>query len=266
MYLSNIFQRYKFLTYNKILNLIINFFNIQLLSLTDFQDKKLKEFFSLFKVYKCDKGLIRVGGRGDGSYILPNDFKNIKYCISPGFGNKFTFEKDLYARGIKSFVFDKQYNRKDVPQFINFTKRNINKFSLDKIVKKIPSNNLILQMDIEGDEWEVLFHLKRNLLKRFRIIVIEFHKMNLLLQTTNIEFYISIFKKLLELHKIVFIQANNSGFVTKYKSFQISSMMEFTFLREDRLLKKQLIKSLDYKYQEKNSPNLDIQKLSKHWF
>jgi hypothetical protein len=130
MYLFSILQNIKFLFCNKILNLIIKYFNIQLLSTSDFDESKLKEFFSLFNVYKFNKkkggGLIRVG-EGDGSYILPNDFKNIKYCISPGFGAKYTFEKDLYARGIKSFVFDKQYNKSSVPKFINFKKINIKK-------------------------------------------------------------------------------------------------------------------------------------------
>ena len=43
-------------------------------------------------------------------------------------------------------------------------------------------------------------------------------------------------------------------------------MMEFTLLREDRLIKKKIVKSLNYELMQKNAPNLDIQKLSKHWF
>ena len=36
-------------------------------------------------------------------------------------------------------------------------------------------NDLIIQMDVEGSEWNVLNQTSNNILKDFRIMVVEFH-------------------------------------------------------------------------------------------
>jgi hypothetical protein len=43
------------------------------------------------------------------------------------------------------------------------------------------SDDLILQMDIEGAEWHVLLNVSRDTLRRFRIIVIELHDLERLM-------------------------------------------------------------------------------------
>ena len=39
--------------------------------------------------------LIRLGGRGDGAYLLPDDLQNIEACFSPGVCDSKLFEDDL---------------------------------------------------------------------------------------------------------------------------------------------------------------------------
>ena len=39
--------------------------------------------------------LIRLGGRGDGAYLIPDDLENIQACFSPGVCNSKFFEDDL---------------------------------------------------------------------------------------------------------------------------------------------------------------------------
>ena len=39
--------------------------------------------------------LIRLGGRGDGAYLLPDDLENIEACFSPGVSYSKFFEDDL---------------------------------------------------------------------------------------------------------------------------------------------------------------------------
>ena len=44
----------------------------------------LKQFFDVIKPIQTNHNLIRVGGKGDGGYLIPDDLENIKVCFSPG--------------------------------------------------------------------------------------------------------------------------------------------------------------------------------------
>ena len=39
--------------------------------------------------------LLRIGGEGDGAYLVPDDLKGITSCYSPGVSNKKPFEDEL---------------------------------------------------------------------------------------------------------------------------------------------------------------------------
>ena len=42
------------------------------------------EFISRFNEKYVSVDLVRIGGDGDGGYLLPDNFKSVKYCFSPG--------------------------------------------------------------------------------------------------------------------------------------------------------------------------------------
>ena len=51
--------------------------------------------------------LIRIGGNGDGAYLLPDDLDGIDACFSPGVNNFKNFEDTLTKEyGIKSHMCD----------------------------------------------------------------------------------------------------------------------------------------------------------------
>ena len=76
---------------------------------------------------------------------------------------------------------------------------------------------MIMQMDIEGDEYKVLLDMPIKLLKQFRIIVIEFHFLTRLFNLYSNQFIYSSFKKLLEHFKVVHIHPNKSIYNFKKK-------------------------------------------------
>ena len=49
---------------------------------TDIKD--LKRFIEKFRPKLVGKELIRIGGKGDGAYLLPDDLSGISACFSPG--------------------------------------------------------------------------------------------------------------------------------------------------------------------------------------
>lgn len=53
---------------------------------------------SLLRPVACSKPLVRIGGTLDGAYLVPDDFKDVEACFSPGVDNRFEFEKELSER------------------------------------------------------------------------------------------------------------------------------------------------------------------------
>lgn len=59
------------------------------------------------KPYSIDKDLIRLGTKGDGRYLVPNDLSGIKACFSAGVGQISRFEEECSKLGIQLFLADK---------------------------------------------------------------------------------------------------------------------------------------------------------------
>lgn len=223
---------------------------------------------------KTEHELIRVGGNGDGGYLLPNDLVGIKACYSPGVSNICDFEKDLADRGIMSFMADYSV---DAPPEKNKKFQFIKKFlgSIDNNTYiRLKSwmdqtcndkNDLILQMDIEGAEYRVLIDTPLEYLSRYRIIVIEFHNLHKMVDTLGYELIDLTLEKLNKLFTVVHIHPNNCSISVKYDGLDIPPVLEVTYLRKDR---HQLTDHVEYlpHVLDKNcvDKNMSV-KLSKYW-
>ena len=68
-------------------------------------EKALRAFAAEFRVNTVNVPLVRIGGEGDGGYLLPDDLKGIRKCFSPGVSTTAEFEKHVARTyGIKSFL------------------------------------------------------------------------------------------------------------------------------------------------------------------
>jgi hypothetical protein len=73
----------------------------------------------------------------------------------------------------------------------------------------LPDGDLILQMDIEGAEWPVLLNVSDEVLRRFRIIVIELHSLERLIDEVGFKLMFAALDRLLRQFHVVHIQPNN---------------------------------------------------------
>jgi hypothetical protein len=102
--------------------------------------------------------------------------------------------------------------------------------------KQIEGNDLILQMDIEGYEWSVLDSTPPSVLKRFRIIVIEFHDLDeMMTNPLKLHQVEIVFGKLAADFESVHIHANNCCPPLRFRSVKIPRVLEVTFLRKTGL-------------------------------
>lgn len=204
----------------------------------------LRNFLKMVHPVATNHPLIRLGCDGDGGYLVPDDLEGIAACFSPGVSTVADFELSLAERGIPCYLADYSVDQAPVQHpLISFEKKflgleNNEVFTtLDAWVEKHAPNktDFLLQMDIEGAEYDVLFDVSDETLQQCRILVIEFHHLDRLIINEGFRFLNLIFKKLDKYFKVVHIHPNNCAPSYVYDEFEIPPIMEFTFLRRDRI-------------------------------
>ncbi|MEM7344180.1 MAG: FkbM family methyltransferase [Chloroflexota bacterium] len=214
-----------------------------------------------------NKELIRFGPNSDGGYLIPNDLEGIQACFSPGVSDISGFEKACAELGINVFLADGSVDGPaDEHKLFHFTKKYIGEttgngfMTLDDWVASSIDDqaaDLLLQIDIEGDEYEVFRTLSETVLQRFRIIVAEFHWLEELLGERSVEVS-SVFNKILQHHACVHIHPNNCGGYLVLNGLDIPNVMEFTFLRRDRISHSSYQTIFPHPLDCDNSPNPPI--------
>jgi hypothetical protein len=237
----------------------------------------IQNFFRLIRPLRTQHKLIRVGQTADGGYLVPNDLEGIDRCFSPGVSTSSDFELDLANRGISCYMADYSVEQPPIQHALfQFEKKflgseNNEKFlTLESWVAKYGSNSsdMVLQMDIEGAEYEVIFNTPSEILNRFRIIIVEFHDLDQMLNKTSCTLIDQCFRKLLRDFEIVHLHPNNimKGKRAIYHQFEIPSVIEATFLRKDRILSSVHQTEFPHPLDLPNSTDFDDYVLPRCWY
>lgn len=203
----------------------------------------------LKKLRPIDSGidLIRVGPESDGGYLIPNDLEGIQALFSPGVSSESRFELYFANLGIDILMADASVEGPSVHhQKFHFQKVWLGAYnhhltvSLDDFVKnssiynKSDDREYILQMDIEGAEYETLLAASRETLNSFRIVIIEFHNLHHLWASSFFRIAEAVIARLTSNHFPVHLHINNCCGELNFNSLEIPRTIEVTFLRRDR--------------------------------
>ncbi len=205
----------------------------------------IRDLVKRLRPLDCGRELVRVGGQADGGYLLPNDFEGVEYCFSPGVGPRADFESHLASLKIRSFLADYSVNSPPVtkPEFTfdkKFIAANDSETSLtlaswrDKYLSK-GAGDLLLQMDIEGSEYEVILSTPVEVLDNFRIMVIEFHFLEKLFDRFVFGLYRACFERILKNFQVAHLHPNNCCGSVKKDDIEVPRVMEFTFYNKRRV-------------------------------
>jgi hypothetical protein len=208
------------------------------------EKREVLDFIASVKPVRTDRDLIRIGGDTDGGYLVPDDLDGIEACFSPGVSDVATFEETLAKRGIRCLLADYSVDAPPVKNpLFDFEKKYLGPKETDMFMtlenwvsQKAPGkSDLILQMDIEGAEYGVIFDTTSETLSRFRIVVVEFHRLDLIRERMGFDLVNLAFTKLLKNFEVVHIHPNNTANPVDFHGIAIPPVMEFTFLRKDRI-------------------------------
>ena len=239
----------------------------------------LENFLGRFRDNYISVDLIRVGGNSDGGYLVPNILNKITHCFSPGVDITSNFESYLSKHyGIKSFMADASVSKTSIKDdnFIFIKKFIGNRTDSDFVTLKEwlhtsldrDENNLLLQMDIEGSEYEVLTVESDEILKRFSIMVIEFHNLQNMFDKNFLNMFTSIFEKIYRNFSICHVHPNNCCGIVSHNGVTVPKVIEVTFVRNDCLDEIKIDKpvTLPHKLDYKNLVNIDDINMPVKWW
>lgn len=208
----------------------------------------LLNFLIKLRPYKTNHELIRLGEIGDGGYIIPNDLIDVKACFSAGVGPIVGFEYDLAQKGIDCFMADYSVDKPPLlHEKFKFEKKFIGTENNEMYIKfedwfakySEPSEDYILKIDIECDEYKILPLISTENLSKFRIIILEIHDFSNVITPMGFNIIKLIFDKIQKNHTIVHINPNNVSPSIKFsKKIELYDMLEITLLRNNRITQK----------------------------
>ena len=184
------------------------------------------------------KKRILLGPKSDGSYVIYDDFENIKYAYSFGISNIIQFDKLLADRGINIYMYDHTINSLPYnnPKF-HWKKIGLGGIkeksdyikTLEELIKEnghTYEDNMILKIDIEGAEWNSLVDTHEETFSKFKYILIEFHFKN------NIEnkLYYDVLNKLHKTHQAFYLHCLNTGNLYKFGKNIICPFLEVSYI------------------------------------
>lgn len=258
----------------KTLNKILNLRRTKAFRLID--DSQIEKVINYFKPTATNHKLIRIGEKNDGGYLIPDILKEIKYCFSAGVGHTNEFETDLNKYKIKSFLADYSIDKsirnlhefdflkKFITSFDDEISKNINSWIFEKISKK-ELDKTILKLDVEGSEYEILSSLDERILQELKIIIIEFHGLEMIGDENTNKILISILRKISKYFYVVHIHPNNCCGTHYISKFKVPSVLEVTYINKKNADRKDGLCTIPNQLDSKNVQKKDDIILSEYW-
>ncbi len=225
--------------------------------------KELKSVYQQFLPIRIKETLVRIGGGNDGGYLIPKISANFDGLISPGVGETSKFELEFAQGEIRTILIDASVVKPSnlpkhflfLPMMVSATD-GLDLISINTLVREYfqDSNNLALQMDIEGGEYEILGNLEKSDLQTFGLILVEFHFLEKMRESEGRKRVLAILELLGQEFALVHTHPNNAGGFFVDRFIKYPRVLETTWVRRG-LVKATVGKSrLPHPLDEDNEP------------
>ncbi len=236
----------------------------------------MRRVVNLFRPIDAGRRLVRIGSDGDGGYLVPDDLDGVAACFSPGVDRQATFENAIAGRGIGSHLADRSVAAPPSGcTHVSFEPLFLGAFDADGtttlgswVGRHVAgdSGDLLLQMDIEGAEYSVIDNADSALLRRFRILVIEFHHLDGIGQPFVCRRIGEALDKLRVDFVPVHLHPNNYAGIINIGGLRVPPLLEATVLRKDRCLSMRPRSDFPHPLDRDNVPQKRSVRLPREWY
>lgn len=215
-------------------------------TLKRFQQVNRNQLVSLNKLsrpsLKFDElNLIRIGSLNDGGYVMEKPSSSGATVISLGIADNMDFESELIDSGLVRDIYCFDGSISELPEVrsnIYFESKFVrtaasrDSVTLNEILDRVHSDELILKIDIEGDEWSVLAQLQDKDLLKFSQIIGEFHGLASSLKEEDGAHKIDVLNKLHSHFHLVNAHPNNWSQYRIIQGVPLSDVIELSFINK----------------------------------
>ena len=202
----------------------LNWLLFQKIRLPEESTPRLVELAALLRPFQAQgESKTRLGRSRDGGYVMLDDFEGITTALSLGIGDDVSWDLDLARRGIPVEQYDHTIPRAPKPHpLFTFHPQRVAAVadctgpgmrSLTDLLQEARDRrqDLILKIDIEGDEWEIFAQIDPELLKCVRQITGEFHGFREVMDDAWYRRATLALTRLTMNHAVVHLHGNNIG-------------------------------------------------------
>lgn len=180
----------------------------------------------LVPYYVPDNDKKRFGKNSDGGYVVISKFLDFEEILSLGCNNETSFEEDLlsWCPSAHCSIYDRsgRCDLENKNSRVTFIKQEVK--SVDTLINT--NLNTLIQMDIEGAEFDVLNKYSGSF-EKITQMLIEFH----FLSYNKEDIIVEVLKKINKYFYLVHIHGNNHRGVTKYSP--VPDVVECTYLNKN---------------------------------
>jgi len=207
-------------------------------------DARLLKFLSFIRPMDSDKlDLVRIGGPHDGGYVMAAPLI-AQGAISIGIGRDVSWDIDVSDSGVPVAMFDPTIRKPPRPvRGGRFFRKGLGDAHSSQSLRSLTSlvemsgfsssSDLLLKIDIEGNEWAALDDVEPNQLRCFTQIVMELHDLSRLGKVVSARPLLAAMEKLTAHHVPVHIHANNYSRLVRFDSFFFPDVVEVSLVRRD---------------------------------
>ncbi len=190
--------------------------------------------------------LVRVGHDGDGGYVMINEGLDNAIAYNFGIGAEVSWDNDLLLRGCQIYQYDHTVEKTPCNNInVHFHKKGLSAVGggddemLLSIGEALESNKhsdlsgLILNIDIEGGEWDVLNNIEACKMDSFNQLVVEFHDIHSLVHPEKLDYMIAALDKVNKTHQVVHVHGNNNGGIGIVNGIALPDVLEVTYLKKN---------------------------------
>lgn len=209
-----------------------------------------------------------------GEYLIPQNIGDVDVLFSPGVGTNSDFELHFANQGISCYMADASVDAPPIKhENFHFIKKYIGPRTEDEFisleewitVNYKEGQNAVLQMDIEGAEYQSILGLPNEILKKFKMIVMEVHYLNFLASQEGLALGTAFFNHLMKDFTVIHFHVNNYLRPIKFKGLKFPQDIEITLVRNDLIKSTTPVDMLPHPLDIKNNPKKNVHILHQYF-